>query len=267
MKAIVLCAALLGLSFHPARCQDPPAAPAFEVASITPCKPGTPEPPGEHMGMVQFTFPGGRFNAGATSLQFLLEWSYGILPSQHSGGPSWMDSDRYDIVAKAPGNATTAEMKLMTRALLAERFKLQFHRESREVPVLVVTLGKTPPKLFPPKADEKYAIHIDPQLGPDGKVLSWHVVATRFSFAQLNETFSRQLGRVIVNRTGLDGDFDFTLDLAPDDSRPNPLDGSIIVSAMRDQLGLVLQTQKAPVDFLVIDHAEKVVRGNETTDH
>ena len=63
------------------------------------------------------------------------------------------------------------------------------------------------------------------------------MVATRFSLAQLNETFARQLGRVIVDQTGLEGDFDFTLDLTPDENRPNPLDPSIIIGAMRDQLG------------------------------
>jgi uncharacterized protein (TIGR03435 family) len=262
MKKIVAFAAILGLWAHPGYCQELANGPAFEAASITPCKPGTPEPGEEHMGLVQFTFPGGRFAAKATSLKFLLEWSWGILPSQHSEGPSWMADDRYDIVAKAEGNATDAQMKRMMRTLLAERFKLRFHRESREVPVIVVSLGKTAPKLFPPKEGEKYSIHMQPQTGPDGKVVSWHVVATRFSFAQLNETFSRQLERVIVNRTGMDGDFDFALDFTPDESRPNPLDSSIILAAMRDQLGLTVKSQKAPVDFLVIDNAERVVAGN-----
>jgi uncharacterized protein (TIGR03435 family) len=262
MKRTVVLAAILSLPVHHAHCQDLAHAPAFEVASITPCKPGTPEPGEERMGLVRFTYPGGRFDAKATSLKFLLEWAYGILPSQHSDGPSWMENDRYDIVAKAEGNATTAQMKLMTRTLLAERFQLKFHRETREVPVIVISLGKTAPKLFPPKEGEKYSMRIEPQMGPAGKIASWHVVATRFSFAQLNETFSRQLERVIVNQTGMEGDFDFTLDLTPDENRPNPLDASIIIATMRDQLGLMVKSQKAPVDFLVIDNAEKVVAGN-----
>jgi len=214
------------------------------------------------MGMVRFTYPGGRFDARATSLKFLLEWAYGILPSQHSDGPSWMENDRYDIVAKADGNATNAQMRLMTRTLLAERFKLKFHRETKELPIVVVSLGQTAPKLFPPKEGENYSIRIEPQMGPDRKVVLWHVVATRFSFAQLNETFSRQLERVIVNRTGMEGDFDFTLDMMPDENQPNPLDSSIIIAAMRDQLGLMVKSQKGLVDFLVIDSVEKVVAGN-----
>jgi len=212
--------------------------------------------------MVRFTYPGGRFNATATTMAYLFEWAYGIQPFQHSGGPSWMTADRYDINAKAEGNASDAQMKLMVRALLADRFGLKFHRENRSLPVYVISLGSAPPKLFPAKDDETHSIRIMPQKGADQKVVSYRVVATRFSLAQLTDTFARQLGRVLVNQTGLDGDFDFTLDLTPDDERPNPLDPSLIMMAMREQLGLTLTSQKAPVDFLVVDSAEKVAAGN-----
>jgi len=257
MRTITL-AAILAISAAHCHCQTP----AFEVASVTPCKPGTPEPPGEHMGMVQFTAPGGRFRASATTLKFLLEWAYGIQPSQHAGGPSWMDTDRYDIVAKAEGDATDAQQKLMVQTLLAERFGLKFHHEQKKLPVYLVSVGKGAPKLFPPKDDEVHSIHVMPQTNPDQKVTSYHVVATRFSLGQLTDTFARQLGRVFVNETGLTGDFDFTLDLTPDDSRPNPLDASLLISAMREQLGLSLKSQDAMVDCMVIDRAEKVVAGN-----
>jgi uncharacterized protein (TIGR03435 family) len=78
----------------------------------------------------------------------------------------------------------------------------------------------------------------------------------------LNLTFARLLERVIVNRTGLDGDFDFTMDLTPDETRPNPLDPSLLISALREQLGLAVKTEKAPVEIVVIDGAEKVSAGN-----
>jgi uncharacterized protein (TIGR03435 family) len=212
--------------------------------------------------MVQFTAPGGRFKASATTLKFLMEWAYGIQPSQHSGGPSWTETERYDIVAKAEGNATDDQMKLMTQTLLTERFKLVSHHETRKLSVYIITVGKTAPKLFPPKEEEAHAIRIAPQMGPDQKIASYHVVATRFSLTQLTDTFARQLGRVIVNQTGLDGDFDFSLDLTPDESRPSPLDPSILMTAMREQLGLTLKSQEAQVDYLVIDSAERVVAGN-----
>ncbi len=262
MRRTFLLASFLALLANPGRSQTAPTL-TFEVASITPCEPGTPPPPGERNGMVQFTFPGGRFTARATSVKFLIEWAYGILPSQHSDGPAWLDNARYDIVAKAAnGNATDDQIKSMVQALLAERFHLKLHHETREAPVLVLSPGKSAPKLFPPKDDEKHSIRIIPQTGEDQKILSYHVVATRFSFAQLNLTFSRQLERVIVNQTGLEGDFDFTLDLTPDENRPNPLDPALIVAAMRDQLGLTVKAQKGPVDFLVIDSVEKVTTGN-----
>ena len=262
MKRTLAFATLLTIAMGHGHCEDLSKAPAFEVASITPCKPGTAEPPGEHMGMAQFTSPGGRFKASATTLKFLVEWAYGIQPSQHSDGPAWMSTDRYDIVAKAEGNPTDDQMKLMTQALIADRFKLKFHHEKKNLSALVVSVGKTAPKLFPPKDDEPHAIRVAPVMGPDQKVASYHVIATRFSLTQLTDVFSRQLGRVILNQTGLDADFDFTLDLMPDETRPSPIDPSILISAMRDQLGLTIKSQEAPVDFLAIEGAEKVVAGN-----
>lgn len=215
------------------------------------------------MGMVQFTAPGGRFRASATTLKFLMEWAYTIQPSQHSAGPSWMDTDRYDVVAKAEGNPTDEQQKRMVQALLAERFQLKFHREKKKLPVYVISVGKTAPKLFPPKEGEVHSIRIMPQMDQDRKVASYHIVATRFSLSQLTDTFARQLGRVFVNETSFDGDFDFAFDLTPDDSRPNPLDPSLLIAAMREQLGLSLKSQDAIVDFLVIDSAQKVPAGNE----
>jgi uncharacterized protein (TIGR03435 family) len=244
-------------------CQEPVKPPAFEVASITPCKPGTPEPPGEHMSLVQFTAPGGRFRAQATTLKFLLEWAYGIQPAQHSAGPSWMGSDRYDVVAKAEGNPTDQEMKLMVQTLLAERFRLKMHHEIRKMNVFVVTAGKTPPNLDAPKDGEVHSMRVVPRTGvTDQKTNSFHVIATRYSLGQLTDTFARQMGRVIVNKTGLNGEYDFELDLTPDENEPNPLDASVLMDALRRQLGLTLKTEDAQVDYLAIEGAEKVAAGN-----
>jgi uncharacterized protein (TIGR03435 family) len=238
-------------------CQALANEPAFEVASITPCKPDTPAPDYEHSGMAHFTAPGGRFNARAATVKFLIEWAYDILPVQHSGGPSWMELDRYDIVAKAGRDATDDEMKLMTRTLLADRFKLKFQREMKEAPVLTLTPGKTPPKLYPPKPGEETSMRMLPQTGEGKKVMSYRIVATRFSFEMLNKAFARQIGYVIVNQSGVEGDFDFSFDLTPDDNRPNPLDPSILISALREQLGFTVKSGKAMVEFFVIDSVEK----------
>jgi uncharacterized protein (TIGR03435 family) len=262
MNKVLALSILLGLSVHSAHCQDVAKGPSFEVASITPCKPGTPEPPGEHAGMVRFIYPGGNFNAKATTVKYLFEWAYGILPAQHTGDPSWMDSERYDIVAKAEGNPSDPQMKMMARTLLAERFKLKFHTEIKEVPVILVSLGKTEPKLYPSKEGEVHSIRIMPQMGPDQKPVSFHVVATRFTLTELNETFARQIGRVIVDQTGMKGEYNFTLDMTPDEERPNPLDPAIVIGAMRDQLGLTVKSQKGPVEIFVIDSVEPVASGN-----
>ena len=212
--------------------------------------------------MAQFTSPGGRFRASATTLKFLLEWAYTIQPSQHSGGPSWIGTDRYDIVAKAEGNATDDQMKLMVQTLLADRFKLKLHHESKELPVYVISVGKTAPKLFPPKDEETHSLRFAPQKGPDQKIVSYRVLATRYTLTQLTDVFARQMGSVIVNQTGLNGEFDFTIDLTPDEGRPNPVDPTLLLTAMREQLGLAVKSQKVPVDILVIDSVEKVVAGN-----
>lgn len=212
--------------------------------------------------MVQFTGPGGRFNAQATTLKSLLEWAYGIQPSQHSGGPQWIATDCYDVIAKAEGNATDDQMRLMVQTLLADRFQLKFHREKKELSVYVISLGKTPPRLVPAKDGETHFLRAAPQMGPDQKIASYHVVGTRFSIEQLADVFARQLGSVIVDKTGLLGEFDFSLDLMPDDSRPSPIDPSLLIGGMKDQLGLTVRSQKTPVDVLVIDSAEKVAAGN-----
>lgn len=255
-------AALLIFSIDHGHCQEPPKLPSFDVTSVTPCKPGTPAPQWEHAGVAQFTSPGGRFTARATTIKFLLEWAYSLQPAQHTGGPSWLDTDRYDVLAEVEGNPTDDQMKLMTRSLLAGRFHLKAHREQRIMPVYVLTLGKTPPKLFPPKEGETHAIRAAPQMGADQRPTAFGIVATRFSLAQLSDTFARQFGRVVLNQTGLEGEYDFSLNLTPDDGAPNPMDQSHLLSALRDQLGLVVKGEKAPVEVLVIDSIDKVAAGN-----
>jgi Protein of unknown function (DUF3738). len=262
MKKILLISPLMALLVAHGHCQTAAKPQSFEVFSIKPCTAGTPEPPAEHMGMVQFVYPGGRFNGKATTVKYLLEWAYDILPAQHSSGPAWMGSDRYDIDAKAQGAATESEMKLLTQALLADQFKLKAHRENKEMPVLVLSTGKAAPKVSAPKDDDKRGMRIVPQKNAEGKVTSYRLEATRFSIAQLSQTFSRNLGRIILNETGLTGDYNFNLEFTPDESHPNPMDPALMFDAMQKQLGLVVKAQKAAVDYLVIESVEKVAASN-----
>jgi uncharacterized protein (TIGR03435 family) len=254
-------ASLLILSIDHGHCEEIGKAPAFEVASITPCEPDAPAPSMEHAGLAEFVYPGGRINARCTTLKFLVEWAYGIQPAQHSDGPGWIGADRYNIAAKAEGAASEAQMKLMMRTLLAERFALKLRHESRELTALVLSVGKTPPHLVPSKEDEARVVRVDPQTGADQRVV-YRVICRRFSLAELGDLFGRQLGRVVVDRTGLAGDFDFALDLTPDESHSSPIDPDLLLVALREQVGLTVKSEKTAVDFLVIEGAERVVAGN-----
>src|SRR5215471_5391632 len=162
----ILFAAVVALTAQHCHSEDLSTARSFEVASITPCKPGTPANPGEHANMVQFTAPGGRFRASANSVRYLIEWAYDIQSSQLIGGPDWLSSDRYDIEAKAEGNPTEAEIKQMTQALLEERFKLKLHHESKTMTAFIVTAGTSGAKLTAPKPGETHMLQVAPKMGP-----------------------------------------------------------------------------------------------------
>ena len=100
-----------------------------------------------------------------------------------------------------------------------------------------------------------------PAVGPDQKVMSFHIVATRFSMQQLTDTLGWQLGRVLLNETGLEGDFDFALDITPDPDHPNAIEPGMIITAIRD-LGFAMNSKMTDVDYYIIDSAEKVEAGN-----
>ncbi|HXE64042.1 MAG TPA: TIGR03435 family protein [Bryobacteraceae bacterium] len=254
MNRSLMRAALAAFVFH---CAAAGAEPAFEVASITPCAPGTPAPEMEHTGLTNWVAPGGRFTARATTVVFLMEWAYGIQPWQHSDGPGWLSSDRFDIVAKSDHDAQESEMKLMARRLLSERFGLRVHRERKEMPAYLISVGKNAPKLSTPKDGETHAMRFSMTPGPDGKITVFHIEATRYTLAQLADVFARRMDRVIVNQTGMEGEYDFTLDLTPDEGRPSPVDQSLLLGALRQQIGLDVRAARTAVDYYVIDGAEK----------
>jgi uncharacterized protein (TIGR03435 family) len=261
IKSILLAAAV-ALSAQHCHSEDLTKARSFEVASITPCKPGTPANPGEHAGMVQLTAPGGRFRATADSIRYLIEWAYDIQSVQLAGSPDWLGTDHYDIEAKAEGNPTEAEMKLMTQRLLEERFKLKLHHDSKTMTAFVVSPGASGVKLTEPKPGETHMLQVAPKMGPDKRPIGYHAVGTRYTLKQLTDTFARILATPIVDRTGLAGEFDFAFDLNVDEQQPNPMDPNVMIAAMREQLGFQIKSQKTPVDVLVIDNIEKVAAGN-----
>lgn len=227
------------------------AQPAFEVASVKPADPA-------NRGMSLDKLPGGRFVATNVSLRTLLKEAYGMRDFQIEGQPDWFDSQRWDVSAKSEKASSEEEMSEMLQSLLADRFKLKMHREERVLQVYVLTVGKNGPKV-------KEAQGGDSSIGVRIRGVG-HVTGTKASMQQLTETLSdvrmngrAMLNRPVLDRTGLNGVYDFVLEWTPDLA---PVDGAApggpsIFTAVQDQLGLKLETQKAPVQIFIIDHAEK----------
>ena len=209
------------------------------------------------------SYSDGRFTASNVSLKNLIQYSaYGVPGSRIVGGPKWLDSERFDIEAKLDGPSTEKlralsrrENHLQTQAmfqqLLADRFKLTTHWETREMPVYDLVVAKSGAKLQPMK-DAKASSGTDTEHG--------HLTANGITPAELaralTQEVSGELGRVIVDKTGLTGRYDMELKWTPDsDSAPEDA-GPSIFTAAQEQLGLKLEPSKGPVEVLVIDRAE-----------
>ena len=162
-----------------------------------------------------------------------------------SGGPSWVGSEEYDIVAKPQGETSNEKILAMARDLLAERFNLTLHHESREMPVLALAVAKGGPRLQPSVGAG----------GPEIRGGRGRLVARQVTMGLLAAQLAgRVLGRVVLDRTGIAGKFDVNLEWTPDE---NPDLGPSIFTALQEQLGLKLEPQKGVVDILVIDHVER----------
>ncbi len=233
------------------------AVPSFEVATIKPSKPDA-----QGIGI---RMNGRNFSTLNTKLSDLITFAYGLHPRQITGAPGWVETDKFDLAAipDKPGMPNDAQIKGMMKKLLAERFQLKFHNEKKELTVFVITVGKTGSKLTKNESNPKGL----PGLGFRG--LGNLVVrnATMADFAGLMQ--SRVLDRPVVDQTELAGRYDFTLQWTPDENQfggagaraPAPTDGTPaqpdLFTAVQQQLGLKIETAKAPVDVLAIDHVEK----------
>jgi bla regulator protein blaR1 len=233
------------------------APPAFDVASVKRSQPG-----GTRTGVG--TDPG-RLTIRNASLKFCIEWAYGVKDYQVSG-PDWLDSDRFDIVAKAGVLALEDRLRLMLRALLADRFKLALHRETKELPVYALTVVKDGVKIHEVSAG------MSKSRGGRGHLSGQKVSMLEFADL-LTRGAPRDIDRPVIDRTGLKGVFDITLDWMPASAGPlgeaaegrgaiEAVPGPDIFRALQQQLGLKLESQKGPVEILVIDHAEKVPTAN-----
>jgi uncharacterized protein (TIGR03435 family) len=229
---------------------------------------------------------GGLFTADM-SLQTYISFAYklNLLNSGLAHLPEWVATENFEIRARSAGNPTKDQMRLMMQSLLAERFKLVIHFETREQPVLALTLikpnnpgpklhphvdgpacdSREPPRdnstanidVFPPMCNEFQAIE-----KPDHEVL----VGARNTTAELMAAFFSNvghLGRPVVDQTGLSGPIDFTMEYTPDSNAasgtgaPPDLKGETFLEAVKEQLGLKLEPTKARLDIPVVDHVER----------
>jgi uncharacterized protein (TIGR03435 family) len=233
-----------------------PKKPAFEVASIRP------DVFGSHPRSIQYS-AGGRFTASNVPLRALIEEAYAIRDFQVSGGPDWVNRDQFNIAAKAEGDASKGQVRVMLQTLLAERFQLVLRRESKEVSVYTLTVGKTGPKLKEVKLDEDNATR-GMRFGGIGRIAgamaTMPQLVVMLSDIKLNG--SAILDRPVLDRTGLTGVYDFKLEWSAEEqsadrtTSTNPA-GPSIFTAVQEQLGLKLESTKAPVEFFVIEQAGK----------
>jgi bla regulator protein blaR1 len=266
---------------------------SFEVASIEPNASGDQR-------MHVMLDPSGRFNAEGVPLKLIFEEAYDVKDSQIVGAPSWFGSDRYTIQAK-PDDATTEEMRKaspdkrreimaeMLQSLLAERSKLKLRQETRDLPVYSMVVGKDGPKFHEsaPMPADANPENPPPPPGPgpqggrrmnQGIRMNGRGDLTMMSVPldMFANVLSRQLGRPVINDTGLKGRYDFSLKWTPteeegamfkgagpdgrppgDEPPPPDASGPSIFTAVREQLGLKLEAKKAPLPVFVIDHIEK----------
>jgi uncharacterized protein (TIGR03435 family) len=245
----------------------------FEVASI---KPASPDTPGS---MIQF-MPGGGLKMAGVSLRSMITFAYDVRDFQLSGGPGWLGTERFDVMARPEHAAAEGleDLAKMTddqrktvreqmgerlRALLADRFQLAVHKETKDQPIYALVVSKNGAKLKEVKAVE--GARQGMRMGR-GRLEGFAA-----PLEMLGPTLSNVTGRPVVDKTGLTEKYDFVLEWTPDAgadaraqgfgngiSEPAPAPGGpTIFTALQEQLGLRLESQKGPVQTIVIDRAEK----------
>jgi uncharacterized protein (TIGR03435 family) len=221
------------------------AAQSFEVASVRQAK-GTES----RVGYFISGNSGAKLTVFNLSLLSLIGRAYNVREYQISG-PDWLKGPKYEIKAKLPSGTPRTGMPAAVQTLLADRFKLASHRETKELPFYALTVAKDGPKLQP----------------SEGRGSTIHIrglyKARNESMARLCDTLSRILDRVVVDSTGLSGAYDFVLDYTPDDPRFSDSAGAkSVFTALPEQLGLKLEWRKGPVEVLVIDRVERMPAAN-----
>lgn len=217
--------------------------PRFEVASIR---------PNANPGHNNIEPAPGRLTMSSVSLNTCLKYAYHVT-SHQIAGPPWIDTQTFDIVATALG-ATGQDVRPLVQTLLADRFKLALHHETRELAGFALTVAKDGPKFRESEGDGEGNMN-------GGRIL----IADRTNMAKFAELLSGPMRGPVVDQTGLKGRYDFKLDLTPflkvgpEEASP---DSVAVFRAAVGQLGLKLEPKKLPLDVLVIDHIEKIPTEN-----
>jgi uncharacterized protein (TIGR03435 family) len=277
MKAVVWFVLGIALGSIPIFSQAPiDAKPQFEVASIKL------HPPPVTRTII--SAPPGRFVAEGISLRMLVGRGYGVSETNVLGGPGWTDSDRFDIDARVNGTIPLGQMSPLIRAMLEDRFQLKVHKETRDLPVyeLVVAKGglkmkksedQTPPvplpppdRGAPPRGAGPFAGGPLPRGAFGGGRGNFQGIAV--TIATVVNFLTQNLGRPVIDKTGLSGLYDLKLEWTPGaEQAPGPFGpgvppaadaaGPSIFTALQEQLGLRLESTKGPVEVVVIDGATK----------
>ena len=235
------------------------SAPAFEVASVRQIQPAAAAPGMERHGPGRETItvsPDGLIMRNA-SLRTMARWAYRVTEYQVTG-PNWIGSERFDLTAKAGKAVTEDQLRSMMQSLLAERFKMTAHRETKEMQAYVLQVGKNGPKFKEsgPAGEGEGDVKADKNL-----VLT----VARTPVAKLVETLASIFRAPIVDQTGLTGKYDVVLNAGkyvtemhtPEGGNP-PDTVAIVSRGLQEELGLKLDGKKMPVDLVVIDRAEKL---------
>ncbi len=167
-------------------------------------------------------------------------------------GPDWMRSERYDIVAKFPGDTRADQMRLMLQSLLKERFKMSFHRETRNMPVYALVVAKGGLKANAAASGAS----------PGFRRGVGHLASQLATMSALADKLSQQSDRPVVDATGIQGAYAFTLDWAKDQPVIDAGGGVSLYTALQEQLGLRLEARKEPMEVVVIDRIERAPTSN-----
>jgi uncharacterized protein (TIGR03435 family) len=222
----------------------------FEVATVKPTPPGT-------RGGIIRQMPGNQRYVGSNvPLRLIMTVAYSVTDRQISGGPSWVDTEPFDIDAKAASPRTSDELHVLLQHLIEERFQLRIRHDTKELPVYELVVDKGGPRL--PVHDPADLDH-PPMGGTPGGMKGTNVTMNYFAFA-----LSRMLDRTVIDKTDLPARYDVSLEFAREGqatkqgvAETSVAEGPSIFTALKEQLGLKLVPAKGPVDFLVIEHAEK----------